>query len=255
MESLVRHELDAPRGVARLILTRPAARNPTSIAMLDAMDESLDAILEHGEAVRIIHVVGEGKAFCAGLDLDEVQAGAAVVERLLTRLGAVMRRLRRIDPITIARVNGAAIGGGFGFMCACDFAITHPDARLGYPPLATGLSPALMAPWLVRKIGPSPARALVMQGGTITGDRAFDLGLATHLAELDALDAHLELLTDRLLAGGSVAMTEMKRFLNELDGTMDDASLDRAASVSARVIASDETQARLRELFGDRRPS
>jgi enoyl-CoA hydratase/carnithine racemase len=251
MPEIVLTEIDAARGVATLTLNRPEARNPTSIALLDAMDEALDAIAAE-PAVRALVLAGVGKAFCAGLDLSEVQAGAETVHRLLTRLGVVMRRIRRLECVTIARVQGAAIGGGFGFMAVADFAVTHAVARIGYPPVKTGLSPALMAPWLIRKIGASPARAMLLAGGTITGAEAHARGIATHCVALDEIDATVQSIIDELLATPPHATIAMKRLLNDLDGSINDEALDLAARTSAEVIAHDETQKRLRELFGVR---
>lgn len=246
MPDLVHTEFDSATGVGRLLLNRPEARNPTSIAMLDAMDAGLDALTAH-DGLRVVRVAGHGKTFCAGLDLDEVTAGEATVHRLLVRLSEVMRRLRRLDAITVAVVQGAAIGGGFGFLAACDFAVSHPESKLGYPPLSTCLSPALMAPWLVRKIGPSPARAMLLRGGTITGARAYELGIVTDLAERDALDHAADALIANLCTGGQQARIAMKTLLNGLDGTNEDTWLDRAALVSAEVIAGPEAQAWARE--------
>ncbi|MBT8485999.1 MAG: enoyl-CoA hydratase/isomerase family protein, partial [Phycisphaerae bacterium] len=154
---------------------------------------------------------------------------------------------------TIACVQNAAIGGGFGFMAACDFRLTHPEAKIGYPPVATGLSPALMAPWLMRIVGPARARAMLLRGGTISGQVAFDAGIATGLHPVTTLPEESVTLAQHLAQGGPHAMRAMKRFLNELDGSDEDGMLDRAARVSADVIAHPETQARLRERFGDNR--
>jgi methylglutaconyl-CoA hydratase len=251
MSEIVLTDIDASRGLATLTLNRPDARNPTSIGLLDAMDDALDTIVADG-SVRVLILAGAGKSFCAGLDLSEVQGGTETVHTLLTRLSEVMRRIRQLDCATIARVQGAAIGGGFGFMAVADFSVTHAEATIGYPPVKTGLSPALMAPWLIRKIGPSRARAMLMAGGTISGQEAYARGITTHLAALDGLDQAIRELADELLTAGPHAMMAMKQLLNELDGSLVDKPLDQAARVSAEVIAHDETQQRLREIFGER---
>lgn len=238
------------RGVARLTLDRPEARNPTSIGMLNEMDGALDRAESAVEPVRVVVLAGAGRAFCSGLDLDEVRAGVETIHRLLTRLGEVMRRLRRFPAPVVAVVQGAAIGGGFGLMNAADFAVTHPEAKLGYPAVASPLSPALMAPWLSRKIGPSRARAFLLRGGTITGAEAHALGIATDLAERSALDACANDLVDTLLTSVPHATQMMKAALNVLDGSLDDAPLDLAARTSAEIIAHPDAQARLRELLG-----
>jgi methylglutaconyl-CoA hydratase len=250
MPDLVLIDLDRSKGIAKLTLNRPEARNPTSIAMLDAMDRGLD-VLSADDGARVLILSGSGKTFCAGLDLYEVRSDEHTIHRMLMRLSQVMRRIRRLPVPTIARVQGAAIGGGFGFLAVCDFAVTHPEARIGYPPVETGLSPALMAPWLMRLIGPSRARAMVVQGGTITGAEAHERGIVSHLAEPDALDDTVNDLSAELRKAGPTAMRAMKNLLNELDDSMNDAMLDAAARVSAEVIASKETQDRLKK-FRDR---
>ena len=241
--SLVHTAFECSDDLAIVTLTDADRRNPTSIASLDALDAALDDV--EARRARVVLLAGAGRAFCAGLDLDEVRADDATVHRLLIRLGEVMRRLRRLDAVTVACVQGAAIGGGFGFLAACDFSITHPEAKIGYPPLATGLSPALMAPWLMRKIGPSPARALLLAGGTISGADAHARGIVTDCVERDSIDATARTLAERLLTSPPAAQRAMKQFLNELDGSLDDTWLDRAAETSATVIASAESRAAL----------
>ncbi len=249
MSDLVTVDHAADGRLAVVTMNRPQQRNATSIAMLDALDAALDAATAGGSTEALV-LAGAGRSFCAGLDLDEVRADADTIRRLLVRLGEVMRRIRRLEPVTVAAVQGAAIGGGFGFMCACDFAVTHAEAKIGYPPPATGLSPALMAPWLVRKLGPSGARAMMLAGGTIPGDEAHRRGLATHLVAPEAVGATARELGERALEAPAGALAALKRLLNDLDGSSGgDDELDRAALVSAEVMASDATQAALARLL------
>jgi len=238
--------LDAGRR-GELRMTRPERRNATSIAMLDAMDRALDELLEAG-AMEVLVVSGAGRSFCAGLDLNEVQQGGETVHTLLRRLGEVMRRLRRLTMPVIAEVQGAALGGGFGFLCAADFAVVESTAKIGYPPVSTGLSPALMAPWLFRKIGPSRARAMMLGGGWMSGQAAHALGLATHVAEGGEERRRIvDELAGNVLGAPAGSMAAMKAFFNDLDGSdREDDLLDRAATVSATIMASEAVQERLR---------
>jgi enoyl-CoA hydratase/carnithine racemase len=233
-------------------MNRPEQRNATSIAMLDALDAAMDRIVAAG-TVQAVVLNGEGRSFCSGLDLGEVRSDPDTIRRLLVRLGQVMRRLRRLEPVTVAAVQGAAIGGGFGFMCACDLAVTHPEAKIGYPPVATGLSPALMAPWLIRKLGPSAARAMMLQAGTISGEEAHRRGLATHLTQAESVLEDAVELAAAALAAPAGALTALKQLLNDLDGSGGgDEELDRAALVSAEVMASAATQDALTRLLDGR---
>ena len=252
MSDLVLLRLSDGGRSAVISMNRPEQRNATSIAMLDRLDAALEEISVAG-TVRTVVLSGQGRSFCSGLDLAEVRSDPDTIRRLLVRLRQVMRRIRRLEPVTIAAVHGAAIGGGFGFMCACDLAVTHPEARIGYPPVATGLSPALMAPWLIRKLGSSAARAMMLQAGTISGDEAHRRGLATHLTEAESVvDEAMELAAATREAPDG-ALAALKALLNDLDGSSGgDEDLDRAALVSAEVMASAATQDALTRLLDGR---
>lgn len=245
MEDLVRLTIDSTAGIATLVMNQPHRRNPTSIAMLDAMDGAIDTCLEDGE-LRVLILSGAGPSFCSGLDLDEVRGTDEIIHQLLRRLSEVMRRLHRLPMATIAVVQGAAIGGGFGFVVACDLALSHPEARLGYPDPALSLSPALMAPWLMRKIGPVRARAMMLTGGTISGEDACHAGIVNILVDRETLDRTAQNIAGRIAAGSTESTRILKQFLNEQDGSLDDEDLDRAALLSATIIASEDTQERLR---------
>ena len=108
----------------------------------------------------------------------------------------------------------------------------------------------MVAPWLIRKIGPGRARAMLLAGGTISGQEGYERGLATHRADRDHLEAEVVKLARSLTEAGVLASRTTKTWLNELDGSLEDAALDRAADLSADVIASAEAQARLRALLG-----
>src|SRR6185503_17389142 len=162
----------------------------------------------------------------------------------------VMRRIRRLSIPTIARVQGAAVGGGCGLMVVTDFAFTHPEAKVGYPEVDLGVCPAVVAPWLVRKIGAGRARAMLLAGGTMSGEAGYQAGLASHLVQQDQLESAPLELAAKLIKGGRHAMAVTKRWLNELDGSMEEAVFDKAAELSAQVIAGEEAQTRLRAIFG-----
>jgi enoyl-CoA hydratase/carnithine racemase len=131
-------------------------------------------------------------------------------------------------------------------MVVCDFAVTHPEAKLGYPEVDLGICPAVVAPWLVKRIGAGAARAMLLAGGTMSGEEGFRRGLATHLVAEGELATTVQSLAERLLKGGPKALAATKQWLNELDGSMDDAIAEEAAEISARIIAGDEAQSRLR---------
>ncbi|MHC5023353.1 MAG: enoyl-CoA hydratase/isomerase family protein [Planctomycetota bacterium] len=246
MSSLVR--LDVADGIATLTLNRPEKRNALSPELIDAAGEALSSI-ERDVSLRVMILAGAGRSFCAGMDLRGILDDAAAMGGMLHGLSLVMRRIRRLAIPTIARVQGAAVGGGCGLMVVTDFAITHPEAKVGYPEVDLGVCPAVVAPWLIRKIGSGPARAMLLAGGTMSGQAGFEAGLATHLADAAELEAAALALAQSLAQGGRAALSVTKTWLNELDGSMADAPLDRAAALSAEVIAGDEAQERLHRVL------
>ncbi|MDA1025211.1 MAG: enoyl-CoA hydratase/isomerase family protein, partial [Planctomycetota bacterium] len=235
--------------IATLTLNRPDARNALSLEMIAAMEVGLEKIESGLDGVAVVILAGAGKSFCAGMDLKAVQDDPILMGDMLRRLAAVSRRIRRLDYPTIARVQGAAIGGGGGLMVVCDFSFAHPEAKLGYPEVDLGICPAVVAPFLVKRIGAGKARAMLLAGGTMGGEAGFDAGLATHLVAMDELESATIAFAERLAKGGPEAIRATKRWLNELDGSLDDEQLSKGAEISAELIQTEDAQARLRTLF------
>ncbi len=232
-------------GVATVTLDRPEARNALSAPLVAGLAGAI-ATVRRDPGLRVLILAGAGRTFCAGMDLKEVLADPAGMRSLLHGLARVLQDLRELPVPTIARVQGAAIGGGCGLMVATDFSVTHPEARIGYPEVSLGLCPAVVAPWLIRRVGAGRARAMLLSGGTMSGREAFELGLATHLADQDGLGAEAAALARNLAEGGPQALATTKRWLNELDGSLEAAQGEKGARLSAEIACGEEARARLR---------
>jgi methylglutaconyl-CoA hydratase len=232
-------------GIATIELARPEARNALSREMITELGAAVDAVARDA-SVRVLILCGEGKSFCAGMDLKAVADDPVAMGDMLRALSRTSRAIRRLSIPTIARVQGGAVGGGCGLMVVCDFAVTHPEAKVGYPEVDLGICPAVVAPWLIKRIGAGAARAMLLAGGTMSGEEGFRRGLATHLVAESELVATAQQLAERLAKGGPKAIAATKKLLNELDGSMDDAIAEEAAEISARIIAGDEAQSRLK---------
>ena len=236
------------QNIVTLTLNRPGKRNALSIKMIDDIHKGLDEI-EKNTAMRVFVLAGEGQSFCSGMDLRGVLDEPEAMGSMLQGFSKVTQRIRKLPVPTISRVQGAAVGGGCGLMVVCDFAFTHPESKVGYPEVDLGVCPAVVAPWLMKKLGPGKARTMLLAGGTISGQQGFDSGLATHLCELDELIEATEIFALNLARGGQEAMSVTKRWLNELDGSLDSEVMVKAAELSAEVIKGEEAQSRLRPLF------
>jgi enoyl-CoA hydratase/carnithine racemase len=241
-------QLDINDKIATLTINRPDARNAMSLEILDAMHDSIDSIQESEASVLVI--TGAGRAFCAGMDLKavliELSGDASMGERLLTRLAELTLKIRALDQVTLASVNGAAIGGGCGLTCVCDITVSHADAKLGFPEVDLGICPAVIAPWVVKKLGAGVARKAMLMGGVMTGQQAYEIGLVDQLAaDRSGLEELTKEVAERLASGGPKALSATKNLLNQLDGSLDETLVMKGAKLSASVLATPEAQASL----------
>ncbi len=249
MTDLATLTLDGP--IAVLTLNRADARNALSIDLLAALHARLDDLAKLAQPPTVLVLGGAGKAFCAGMDLKAVLGDHATAQRLLTSLADFTLRLRAMPCVTLASVNGAAIGGGCGLATVCDLAITHADSKMGFPEVDIGVCPAVVAPWLVRKVGAGRARAILLRGGLMSGQQALECGIVNEcVARPDDLPAAAQAIAQRLAQGGPEALRATKGLLNELDGSNDAALVRRGAELSARVLSTPEAQSALRAKLG-----
>lgn len=232
--------------IATLSLNRPEARNALSIDLLRTLHARADELATRDDVVVLV-LAGEGRSFCAGMDLKAVLDDPGAPAVLLHLLADFTLKLRALPQVSIAKVRGAAIGGGCGLSCVCDIAVTHADSKMGYPEVDLGVCPAVVAPWLVRKIGAGAARRVLLSGGLMSGREAFETGMVDHLVEgADELDASVEAIATRLATGGPHALRATKGLLNRLDGSLDASTVRQGADLSAQVVATEETRAMLR---------
>lgn len=241
-------EVRSEDGVSRLVLNRPQARNALSMEMIDSLLEAVEG-LRTDESNRVVVLEGAGKSFCAGMDLKGVMNDPLQMGEMLRTLARVTIALRSIPVPTIARVQGAAIGGGCGLCGVCDFVVSHPEVKMGYPEIGLGICPAVVAPWLIRRIGAGNARAILLAGGTMPAEEALRMGLIDRLVPETELDTEVDGLVGKIASGGPKAIMVTKKWLNELDGPDVEAQVLKGAELSAEVIRGSEAQERLRKVF------
>jgi len=235
-------------GIVQISLNRPDARNALSFELIEQLEHAVNTVAANS-AARVLVLSGNGKSFCAGMDLRGVLNDAQKMGLMLHGLARVGLALRKLSIPVIAKVQGAAVGGGCGLVVACDFAFTHEQAKLGYPEVDLGVCPAVVAPFLISKVGAGRARALLLAGGLVDGKEAVRIGIATHLVSVDELDSAAMDFAQKLSTGGPNAIATTKRWLHELDGLIDESTLSKAADLSAKIIVGNEAQERLRARF------
>lgn len=236
---MIRLERDGP--VAVIVFDRPAQRNALTPEMLVRLVELADQAKGHSAAVVL---AGNGKAFCAGFDLDLCRAhpDGSVMRALLTGLSAAIQALRGLAIPVVAAAHGGAIAGGCALLGGADVVVADRGARLGYPVVRLGVSPAVSAPFLTRSVGYGLARARLLDPRLIDGSEAARMGLVHRLVELPG-DVRPESvrIASELATRPSVAMATTKGWLNSLAPT--DASEGLAASL--RLAGGAEERERL----------
>ncbi|VAX42283.1 Enoyl-CoA hydratase [hydrothermal vent metagenome] len=246
--------LDIADDIATLSLNRPDRRNALSIDLIAALREQVGELASQStqpDSPKVVVLTGTGKAFCAGMDLKAVLGDPEAPPKLLNTLAELTLEIRALPMVVIAKVNGAAIGGGCGLTCVCDMSLTHDEAKIGFPEVDLSVCPAVVSPWVVRKVGAGRARQILLRGGLMSGAEGAVLGLMDRsLPTREALDEAVDTLAQRIARGGRLALAETKRLLNTLDGSDDPAVVRKGAAISAKVVASEEAQRALHALYG-----
>ena len=251
--------VERPRpGVARVVLDRPEVRNAFDDVLIARLTGAFEA-LASDDAVRVVVLAGEGKAFCAGADLTwmkrMVSYGPEENRRDATALAAMFRRIDDCPKPVVARVQGAALGGGAGLVAVCDVAVAAEDALLGTTEVRLGIVPAVISPFVVRKIGESHARRWFLTGERFSAAEALRTGLVHAVVPEAELDAEVDRVVDALLLGGPEALAVSKDLARRMGRLTLDESLEEAVGVIATRRASAEGQEGMRAFLERRSPS
>jgi methylglutaconyl-CoA hydratase len=243
-------------GVARLTLARPERHNAFDPAMLAELTDAFGA-LGADPAVRVVVLAGEGPSFSAGADLGYMKAVAELgyEENVADaeRLADLLALIRDCPKPVLARVHGVALGGGAGLVATADLAVAAADTRFAFSEVRIGLVPAVIAPFVVPKIGASAARALFLTGERFDAERALAIGLVHQVVPPEALDAAVDEAVQALLAGAPEAQAAAKRLVAHVAG-QPTGLREHTARLIAERRASAEGQAGMGAFLGRRRP-
>lgn len=242
-------------GVARLVLTQPERRNAFDATMIAELSSALfDLSVLDPQELRVLLLAGEGSVFCAGADLGYMQAQAAhsPEENLADarRLGAMFHRLAAFPAPVICAVQGAAMGGGFGLAACADLVLAEASAVFAISEVRFGLVPAVISPYVVRKIGLGRAAPLMLSGRPFEGTEAQTCGLVHHVIQPGELMAAMlsRQLLEWLKAGPEAARRTKALLTREVP--LPDATLSEAiARVIAEVRGGAEAHAGLQAFF------
>jgi methylglutaconyl-CoA hydratase len=243
--------------VATVALARPEARNALNAALISEVTRCFEELAED-ESVRAVVLTGEGPSFCAGADVGYMRdtAGFSYEENLedARRLADMFLEVDDLPKPVVAKVRGAAIGGGVGLVAAADVAVAEGGTRFAFSEVRLGIAPATIAPFVVRKIGYSRARALFLTGERFDAGRAREIGLVHEVVPEVELDATVERVVVQLLQGGPAAQAAIKELLRQIEATEPMEALGIMTQLIAELRVGEEGQEGLGAFLEKREP-
>jgi methylglutaconyl-CoA hydratase len=250
-------DVEIRNAIALIALARPDVHNAFDETLIAELTRALEA-LDADTAVRAVVLLGHGKNFCAGADLNWMKKMAAYshAENLADAkaLAAMLRTLHTLSKPTIARVHGAAYGGGAGLVACCDFALATQGATFAFSEAKLGLIPATIGPYVVEAIGARMARRYFLTGERFTAAEAYRIGLVHDIVLPEALDDRINEFLGALLLAGPHAQAESKALIRAIaHRPIDDAVIADTAKRIARVRASPEAKEGVAAFLAKRR--
>ena len=243
-------------GVATITLNRPEKRNAISFELIDDLLRALDEVAKSDAIVLI--VTGAGKAFCSGMDLDNLKAllGRSTAENLKDSQTMVQlfRSLYEFPKVTIAAVNGAAIAGGTGLALLCDFTLTVPEAKFGYTEVRIGFVPAIVSTFLLRQVGEKQARDLLLTGRLFGADEAARLGLINEVVAPEKLLARARELAALLMENSPSSLRATKQLLTDHARAEIDAQIEAAVRENAEIRTTADFREGISSFLEKRKP-
>ncbi len=252
-------EIEQQAGVATIWMNRPEVFNAFDELLINELDAACIA-LEADPSVRVVVLAGRGKHFSAGADLNWMRrASESSQEDNLAdsrRFAGMLQRLCNLSKPSIARIQGAALGGGTGLAAACDMAVASDDASFATSEAKFGIIPAVISPYVLRAIGPRHALRYFQSAERFDAARAQSMGLVTEVVPREQLDTAVDAIVQALLACGPSAQGAAKSLVAAITGRpIDGDTLEETAQRIARQRATDEAREGFAAFFDKRPPA
>jgi methylglutaconyl-CoA hydratase len=245
-------------GIERLMLNRPDVRNAFNEVMIAELTEWAASVALERD-VRAVVLSGAGPTFSAGADLSWMAKTVDYTEAQnlddARKASAMFAAIDRLPLPVIARIHGAALGGGAGLAAVCDIVVAEEHAMFGFTEVKLGILPAVISPFVLAKIGRSAARELFLTGRRFTAQHALDIGLVHTISRPDDLDASVEMVIREVLSAGPEAIAAAKLLIAKVSDSQGADVAGLTASALATRRTSPEGQEGLRAFLEKRRPS
>jgi methylglutaconyl-CoA hydratase len=243
-------------GVAQVTMSRPAVFNAFDEVMIGELDAAFARLVDD-PTVRVIVLAGAGKHFSAGADLHWMERASKASQEWnlqdARRFAGMLSRIFSCPKPTVARVQGAALGGGVGLAAACDIVIAADNASFSVSEAKFGILPAVIGPYVTNAIGKRQAMRLALSTERINAAEALAMGLVQKVVAPDQLDAAVDTTVSALLAGGPNAQREIKQLFAQLQvGPITEDVIELTAQTISRVRGSDEAREGFAAFLGKR---
>lgn len=247
-------------GIGRLTLNRPEKRNALKRDFIDEINQAL-AQVASDDSLRVLIIAAEGKAFCAGMDLGEMQERAKSAEgkkewqRDSEVYCDVLAKIYSLDVPTVAVVQGPALAGGFGIVLACDLVVASEEAFFMLPEPMRGITAAMVTPFLIHRVGTGPATFMLLSGQRIPATKGETLGLCHLVVSSSELDSEVESLTKSILTGSKSALAITKQHVKKCSPSDLLTDLKMSIQVSAQARETDDAREGLAAFLEKRKPN
>lgn len=215
--SLLKLEINS--SVGTITLNRPEIHNAFNDKLIEDLTKSFLS-LQNNTDVKLVVLTGEGRSFCAGADLNWMSSmvNYSMDENVADsmKLAKLFETINNFSKPVIGKINGAALGGGVGLVCVCDYAITHEKSKFGFTETRLGLVPAVISPYCINKIGESNARAWFISGERFSAQKAREMNLIHEVTSLDSFEQRCEKVIESFLKAGPLAMKEAKSLIKNV---------------------------------------
>lgn len=243
--------------VLRVTLNRPEVRNAFDEEVIATLSDCARTAM-HDPELRAVVLAGAGKAFCAGADLAWMSKAIAYSHAENLRdaedLARMLERLDTVPVPVIGRIHGAALGGGVGLAAICDMAVAADDAVFAFSEVKLGILPAVISPYVIRKIGVSAARDLFLSGARFGATRARELGLVHEVVPENELDTAIERRIHDVLSAGPAAIAAAKELIRTVAGERPSDVIALTTDSIARQRVAPEGQEGMRAFLEKRKP-
>lgn len=242
--------------IVTIRLHRPDVRNALNESLIAELTQAFAGL---AASARVVILAGEGASFCAGADAQWMLRSKSFSreenERDAAALAALLKAVDECPCPVVARIAGAALGGGAGLVAACDIAVAEEGAQFGFPEVRLGLIPAVISTFVLARIGPRAARRYFVTGERFPASQALLVGLIHEVVPANALDSKIESIVREILQGGPRAVKAAKRLIRDIAGATRDRAIEETIRAIAEIRISPEAQEGLGAFLEKRKPN